>query len=381
MNQYPYIDPGDTGGPLAPFGMTEPPPYDASKELREGDWTHEGLLKELAKLLAPNITSYDRPPLESAMLDAGQFLNAPERGAMAASKALGPLAAGMIRWSKNEARPNAMLHRGLSNPQELDFWSRIFQRGQSSQAPTSVVTPSVLQTFQSKPYGLLFDINEPAQIKTAGVNDLWSKMRPSKDTEATGRRYANAYDKLTTRGTPDEALSRLAAKWDQNYAEGPREWQVNPSSDWIIDPNKAGLDDLLGNMLENIWDLEPKGKQLLHSEVIPQIDRSMLAGVRLPLHQRLRTPREQAVDDLFPLMFEKDSISDKGNPDLIRALTQFAEQQNVPIYRWPAVETIDQEIKGLSGDPFRGKWGWKPGSREYKTSSQLPEIFGIRDLP
>ena len=147
-----------------------------------------------------------------------------------------------------------------------------------------------------------------------------------------------------------------------------QDWKPTRYLDRLVDPNEATVEELLSKQLQ----LSKKGVGL-HSEIIPEIDRSMLAGVRLPLRTQPRFNSED-MKNLF------ESLGAK-TPDIERALTDFAEQQNVPIYRWPPLMAREQAIKGLSGDPFRGKWGWKPGTREYKTSSQLPEIFGIKDLP
>jgi hypothetical protein len=108
--------------------------------------------------------------------------------------------------------------------------------------------------------------------------------------------------------------------------------------------------------------------RLLHSEIIPEINRSNLAGIRLPLEKNPER-KTWSVRGEYPM----------DNHTLISALQDFAEQMGVPIYRFPEVNTIDQEIMGLKR-PFKGEWIKGP-SGDYTTSSELGRILGITELP
>lgn len=335
--------------------------------------------------------------------------------------ALGPLAAGMIRMGGKEY-PTAMLHRAIGNPEELGWWGKLFQRGLSSEKPTSAVTPNVLSTFKSEPYGLLFNVPEEKVISWAAPLDAGSTaqeffpsgLRLGFDalSESQRARYSDAYDHLIFKaakliGNPPPVTDnylRNTTLWQPwwralNEAspplakalgfveEYPRRVQSGIAPHGTLTTQKwTALHDMdyepgpywtLGHLLDDqrAWLVKRMKKvknRLVHSEIVPEIDKSMLAGVRLPFNEPPYTLGSVSND--FP----------KGQPgianELYRELTNFAEQMNVPIYRWPAVTTQEQQLKGLQ-DPFAGKWGYKPGTREYITSSRLPQIFGITELP
>lgn len=319
MNPWSYPDPGQTTNRTAWSGDVPSPP---------GDWTSR------AGQTLSDLSGFSDYLAAIQELKDNPGTHFQERGP-ATSRAIADMVGniaqpGMIRWAPGKEYRNAMLHRNLGNPEELNWWSKIFQRGESSQKPTSLVTPSILQTYQSEPYGLLFNVNEPNQIKHTAYGDVWTD-------------------------------GKLRLGLNNSIGEGNlmgEDWIPTRYPERLVNPEEQPLEDLIGKLGQ----ATRKWGEGQHSEVIPEIDRSMLAGVRLPMHK-------------------PGNIPDEFASELGRYLRNFAEQQHVPIYRWPAVETSEQAIKGLSGDPFRGKWGWKPGTREYKTSSQLPEIFGIRELP
>ena len=87
-------------------------------------------------------------------LDPTMLKSIAKWGVKGLAEGAGPLAAGMVRMGGKEF-PNAFLHRALGDPAELDWLANLFQKGRSTQKPTSAVTPSVMSTFGSEPYGLL----------------------------------------------------------------------------------------------------------------------------------------------------------------------------------------------------------------------------------
>lgn len=380
-----YLDPGQTG-------WSQQPSYGEMYPKREvtGDTLQEGWgdidLSGLLSLFAPETMKGDRPALESAMLDIGQWLGPPAKGAMSAAAIP---AMGMVRWGKKEF-PNAFLHRRIGDADELDWLSKVFQRGETTQAPSSLVTPSTLQTFSSDPYGIIFNVNDPATIKHAGIGDMYSR----KIDRDPPRKLAEMWDRISSksaeafnRGWSNEqrysdAFNKVDTKFRDMHPLGKTWEPTSPNTRFLRDPNKTDLRAFLREQLGyGIDNMEGKAESILwHSEIIPEIDRSMVAGVRLPLKENLRTAKEQALDDLFPLMSEGDAISTKHNPDLIKALMEFAEQMHVPIFWWPEVKTQTQQVRGMMGDPLRGTW-YRPEGKDYVTSSMLPEIFGITELP
>jgi len=339
------------------------------------------VLSFLANLLAPQLNraygravegKYEGQPWQAMAADA--FV--PDQGVGAGvGEAMGmanPLAAGMVRMG-GKTFDNALLHRALGDPAELDWLANLFQKGRSTQKPTSAVTPSVMSTFGSEPYGLLFNADaSKGQIAHAGAADMWSKKRPSDEIEATARRYWKTHDILEKRGASDDTMSRFAKAWDNLLKKPPEKW--TPSSGEGLE-NMYGYNPTMSknNSLRDVFELQAEmarekpelmpAEHLIHNEIIPNIDSSMLAGVRLPME-----------DPKYATNLNPHQEWGPGLEDLVRSLKNFAEQQNVPIYRWPAEMTQAQQLKGLQ-DPFKGNWIQDP--KGYMISDQTKRIFGV----
>lgn len=341
MNPFPYYDPGleGQGSPSADQAWGDPKSYAGEDTLTAGS-TWEGLPKELLKLLAPNLMEGQRPPLESALLDAGNWLPTPERGAMLASKELGPLAAGMIRWGSGKEYPTAKLFRSVETPEEIDWLKKIYQRGDAEERLASIVTPSHLSSYTDtnlSPYGLLWNVNNPKNIKEAYASDAFLKHP---EARIGGTHKDITYMPLDSSGWVNpyaESLEKLFARQRQKVQESIE-----------APPGKSGT-----ILNEIIYNLE---------------NPSELSGIRLPF----TTDRD---------------ITFLKNPKLEESLLKLADDMNLPTYRWPNdwktfvprewARKQDQMLE----DPLRGSWVPRKGENTYLTSSRLKDFFGIRELP
>lgn len=399
-NPWSYIDQGQVGGGQPAYNQVWP------QDTQENIWSsaYRDLEPEdignAWKALGGIPTSYEVPNFTNVGQQiTGWGADPEEKKALARQMTdamTGALSndTGMIRMGGKEF-PNAYLHRAIGDPKELDWWEKLFQRGGSSQKPTSAVTPSVLQTYQSEPYGLMINVNEPSQLKHAAATDVWSEgtMRPGTDyldiMNPLLRNFWRARDKAVQRSrdlmssrtlNSDPAVRKTliddAGKIKKEIYEdtiqrveeiarkkapGSEIWEPTSGNEYWLDPATQGLDELFASQLRGLnRSGDPSSLHLQHSELIPEINRSMVAGVRLPLwFDENNDSAEQAL--------------------LYLKLRSFADQMNVPVFRFPAVMTREQQRRGLE-EPFAGKWGRKPGG-DYITSSMLPKIFGITELP
>jgi hypothetical protein len=374
------------GGPVTPAEGQENDISRIARYLQEGSQPQQGLEDTSDDLLN--------------FVDPMMLKSIAKWGLKGLAEGAAPLAAGMVRMG-GKSFPNAYLHRALGDPAELDWLASLFQKGRSTQKPTSAVTPSVMSTFGSEPYGLLFNADANAgQIAHAGARDLYSSVtrnyadrdrarqlvqamqRTNREAAAKSKgkglkwmedpeweKYQDIYDALDSRlGTIPKT-----EKWTPTM-ETINEHGINTS---LVDPEKRGLDSLFNKqrgwankLFQEHGDTGGTDAFLLHNEIIPNIDRSMLAGVRLPMS-------ELDMLEMGPTI--SSPMQRTGTSDIYKALTQFAEQQHVPIFRWPAEMTQAQQLKGLEA-PLKGTWKTPPG-KNYITSDMLEKIFGITELP
>lgn len=277
-----------------------------------------------------------------------------------------PLAAGMIRMGGKEF-PNAVAIRSMMNPDELISLRSLWKDSIFPEKPATINTPSHLPTFQGNDYGLVFNAPNPEDIVHAGYSDLNSlpksryaskgKTNPNIDDmsweyrQDEARRYL---DEMATKSKGDDrkryknALNVL----DQWYSPQTETW-IPSHPELLIDKEKEGLDSLFAKQLAYQPTWGALGKT---NEAIVKMTPENLAGIKLPW--------------------------DKTNdiPDITEAFHRFGERYNVPTWRIPGLQTREQFLMGLE-EPFKGKWGYKQGSRDYITSSMLPKIFGITELP
>jgi len=281
--------------------------------------------------------------------------------------------AGMIRMGGKEF-PNAMFLRSIEVPTELRNLTRLWGLGKSSSMPATINTPSVLGSFEERPYGLLFHGKEPSDIRQISSFDMASLPK-------TERLYVRQSEALEER---QDYIRRLLAgksgQWNdprypkaENYGDRKRyrkaldelhtwyspdleHWEAAPTTGRpLLDPMTQTLTDLFNDQAR----IQKGTKALVSNEAIISMSPENLAGVRFPLEH-----------------------PSKYYDDIREALESFARKYNVPTYRWPNASESSQLMTGLE-HPFAGKWGYKPGSRDYITSSMLKKIFGIgmEDLP
>jgi hypothetical protein len=137
--------------------MPEPPPIQGDSWL---DTLHRGI-----RALAPDAYrtgyrllngQYQGNPVLSAGADMNRVENWSPDPFPGGSAALGAVAGGLVNMGK-KTYPNAFLHRAIGHEKELGHWNDIFQRGISTQKPTSAITPSNPTTFMNRNAGLLFN--------------------------------------------------------------------------------------------------------------------------------------------------------------------------------------------------------------------------------
>jgi hypothetical protein len=299
--------------------MPEPPPIQGDSWL---DTLHRGI-----RALAPDAYrtgyrllngQYQGNPVLSAGADMNRVENWSPDPFPGGSAALGAVAGGLVNMGK-KTYPNAFLHRAIGHEKELGHWNDIFQRGLSTQKPTSAITPSNPTTFMNRNAGLLFNAPDPKSIKWA---------------------------------SPEDAASRV--EFQSLHGGGSTERWVPGGGELRPEARVSDLDQLFDKQRNALQQTRPD-RPSLHNEVVPELNRSMLAGVHIPLE-------------------------DSSDP-LVGALKTFAEQHKVPVYRFPVIQNAGDQLKALGSNPFAGKWGWKPGSKAYKTTNRLPALFGTKQLP
>jgi hypothetical protein len=303
-----------------------------------------------------------------------------------AVEGLGAGAAGMIRMGGKEY-PNAFLHRAIGKPRELDWLTEMFEQGGKTEKPTTAVTPSVLGTFKNEPYGVLFDVTDPKQIRRAYARDVssypyegpfWSKqakLRSDEITDLLSGQYeplTKAYssgrisaDEYVERKAPLDELFRERQALSNNYRM--ESWRPDRREErFAIDPSKQGLEDLfLGPKAELARRLDEDTPVFGANEIVARIEPNMLKGIRLPLGEAAPNMDKR-------WLYNRAALED--------SLLDFADRWRLPTFRWPGNVAPGSQAAGLS-DPFRGKWGYPPGRRDYITSNQLPRLFGITELP
>lgn len=297
-------------------------------------------------------------------------------------------AAGMVRMGGQDVA-KAFLHRALDKPQEVEWLSGLFNRGGSTQKPTSLVAPGYLPTFRSHEYGMLFHGPED-KISHAGLEDVYSKKSVRRDRATP---LQTALDKIIDRlgpdfpGEPPEVLpaskySPVMAEWKQVIGEllsrnepsyhtdarlienlldkimdqggrgHPGEVWTPELTDNLVDPKATTVTDFLSRV-QALVKRHPQNSHILHhNEIIPEIDRSMLAGIRVP--------RAGSEEDY--------------NERLSRALREFAEQQGVPIYSWPA-DWSRRDQHGMLRKPLLGSWVGGGTSDDPFTSSEVERLL------
>lgn len=282
---------------------------------------------------------------------------------------------GMVRMGGQDVA-NAFLHRRIKNPEELNWLAKIFQRGESTQKPTSLVTPGYLPTFRSDEFGVMFH-GPQDKIAHAGLEDIFShketlspydksrqhlidrvvpNLGPEPDISHSYDNWVDWWTRIQDRyPAVAQAMRNISDLKQMRKAFTTEAW--NPTiTDNLISPKDTPVTDFFSQLRELIGKYPSNSMRLHHNEIIPNIDRSMLAGVRVP--------NAGASDLLSP-----------QEGELYRSLKNFAEQQGVPFYQWPADwQRPDQFYQLLN--PMQGSWIGSGTADNPFTSSEVSRLLG-----
>jgi hypothetical protein len=104
----------------------------------------------------------------------------------------------------------------------------------------------------------------------------------------------------------------------------------------LVDPKSTTLDSFFQQLSDLVNRGPQNAKKLHHNEIIQNISKDMLAGVRVPAEADVAnmTPREQ---------------------ELYGALRGFAEEHGLPAYQWPANWERSDQMRMLE-NPLSGSW-------------------------
>jgi hypothetical protein len=300
---------------------------------------------------------------------------------------MGAGAAGMVRMGGQDVS-NAFLHRRIKNPEELDWLAKVLQRGETTQKPTSLITPGYMPTFRSDEFGVMFHGPEN-KIAHAGLEDVYSRKgvpdpyqkRLDSLMKSLDAAYERSEKKFSSQGKGDWndfLLSSKADKYNELISDVesmmsdlgekpktklgsilsiPETWTPKLTEN-LVDPKTTTVSDFF-QQLSALVGRGPQNTSVLHhNEIIPNIDMSMLAGVRVPDRSaiKLMSPKEQ---------------------ELYRALIQFKEQLGLPAYSMFPSWTRDEQIKMLE-NPLTGIWKGSGTTEQPFFSSETGRLRGLR---
>lgn len=242
-----------------------------------------------------------------------------------------PLAGGMLKFAKKEY-PNALLHRTFSHPREVDYIMDILAgKRPGSQAPASVISPGYTSVFGGGTpghAGVLFNVEDPANLKHLGSSDLYShfsERRPEPiQSELEGLLQELFYPKRRLNEIDEKRLLNRVVEIEATPTY--REWTPTRAT---IDKN---IDDPLERLVERQM-AEAKANTrrpeiLHHNEAIYNIqDPNELAGVRMPT----------------------------GNAPLREALQKLINEYGLPLYELPQPKTRDEQIEQMKNF-WTGEW-------------------------